>query len=214
MRKADVVVEQLDQTSELLMYLAGELPHRQIIALEKRLATDPALARELETLREIQSDFDAQMQALDGKRIAGQAMAVARIGRAMRLHDISQESSDEMLAPRRVLRMPAWAYPIAAAAAVVLVYVGWWAHQPAMHVTSVAQGPVVPSQTVPVNTASEQEQVMFAELTESFSDHNPTQSRSLNSLTHAESELAAIASPMRDSLNDPFFNSPILDTEE
>ena len=207
------MVEQLDQTSELLMYLAGEIPHRQSMALEKRLAADSVLARELETLRELQSDFDAQMQALDGKRIPGQAMAVARISRAMRTHGVSQEA-DESLAPRRVLRMPAWAYPIAAAAAVVLVYVGWWAQQPAQHFTSVAQVPVPAASPTTARTSSDQEQVMFAELTESFRNHNPTQRRSLDSLANVENELAAIASPMRDSLNDPFNNSPILDNEE
>jgi len=207
------VVEQLDQTSELLMYLAGELPHRQSMALEKRLAADSALARELKTLRELQSDFDAQMQALDGKRIPGQAMAVARISRAMRMHGVGQEA-DETLAPRRVLHMPAWAYPIAAAAAVVLVYVGWWAHQPAAHVTSVVQLPVSANSATPVKTSSDQDQVMFAELAESFRNHNPTQRRSLDSLSHAESELATLASPTRESLDDPFINSPILDNEE
>ena len=207
------MVEQLDQTSELLMYLAGELPHRQSMALEKRLAADSALARELETLRELQSDFDSQMQALDRKRIPGQAMAVARISRAMRMHGVNQEA-DESLAPRRVLRMPAWGYPIAAAAAVVLVYVGWWAHQPAQHVTSVAQVSVPASSPTTARTASDQEQVMFAELTESFRNHNPTQRRSLDSLSHAESELATLASPTRESLDDPFMNSPILDNEE
>lgn len=213
MEEGNVVVEQLDQTSELLMYLAGELPHRQSMALERRLAADPALARELETLRELRSDFDMKMQALDEKRIPGQAMAVARISRAMRLHGVSLES-DETLVPRRVLHMPAWGYPIAAAAAVVLVYVGWWAHQPAIHLTSVAQIATVHNSPTTSKTSPDQEQVMFAELTESFRDHNPTQSRSLESLTHVESELAAIASPMRDSLNDPFNNSPILDNEE
>lgn len=207
------MVEQLDQTSELLMYLAGELPHRQSMALEKRLAADSVLARELESLRELQSDFDSQMQALDGKRIPGQAMAVARISRAMRMHGVSQEA-DETLAPRRVLRMPAWAYPIAAAAAVALVYVGWWAHQPAQHVTSVAQVSVPPTSPTTARASSDQEQVMFAELTESFRNHNPTQRRSLDSLSHAESELATLASPARESLDDPFINSPILDNEE
>ena len=207
------MVEQLDQTSELLMYLAGELSHRQSMALEKRLVADSALARELESLRGLQSNFDAQMQVLDEKRIPGQAMAVARIARAMRVHGVNQEAV-EALAPRRVLRMPVWAYPIAAAAAVVLVYVGWWAHQPETHVTSVAQVSVPPGSLSSARTSSDQEQVMFAELTESFRDHNPTQRRSLDSLAHVESELAAIASPMHDSLNDPFNNSPILDNEE
>ena len=132
------MLEHLDNSSLLLMYLADELPASQQAALERRIASDASLQAELESLREAQADFLTGMAKLDAANPVSQAAAIARITRAMRQHEVRRVA----LAPKQVgnhfwRRVPRWAYPVAAAAAILLVYVGVWTMRPIGPTTTV-----------------------------------------------------------------------------
>jgi anti-sigma factor RsiW len=198
------VLESLDQTSILLMYLSGELPARDRAEVERRLAADAGWRAELAQLQFMQAQFESEMASLDvSQRLAGQASAVGRIGRAMRQHKVASLSELEALAPRRVLYFPAWAYPIAAAAAVGLVYLAWWVHRPEPQDRplpgNVAMNDSRGADTTP-SDSSDPDRVLFAELEQSFEEQNPTQPRSLESLKHSEQELADLARAASDPL--------------
>ena len=196
------VPDQLDQSSLLLMYLAEELPARERAALEKRLASEKALSAQLDELRQIQARFETQMRHLDAASTAyAHAALVGRISHAMQEHGVAQMNREtENLEPRRVLRFPVWAYPIAAAAAVALVYIARFAFAP-------VQGP--PARTFVIEPSADDDQVMFAVLKESFTNQDPAQSGPLESLRSAESELADIASLTRnENLPDLFNDEP------
>jgi hypothetical protein len=215
--------EPLDQTSMLLMYLAGELPARQRAELDRRVSADAGLRAQLDVLRGLQSEFESSMRTLDAAtaRRGNEQAAIARITRAMHAQGVVRTSSDEaLLMPRRILhRPPAWAYPIAAAILVGLSYVGWWAFKPE------------PRRTVALNTGTEASHVrdgsasrpsskpsgneadsaLFAELEQSFTDANPTQAQSLRSLRVDEREASDLSvsrsDPLQALFSDPSFDS-------
>ena len=112
----------------LLMYLAGELPDDDRAEVEQRLARDPALRAELESLREAHDGFAAAMPALDRvERLpAPQGPGVRRVVRAMQLWQAGRLAAEPAPEPVKTLRYPWWAYPLAAAASVVIAFVVWW----------------------------------------------------------------------------------------
>ena len=132
----------------------------------------------------------------------GHAALVRRISQAMRDHGAAAQSNHDgqSLAPRRILRFPVWAYPIAAAAAVALIFVARFAFTPV---------PPAPTHQFVLDHPADVDPAMYEELQESFTDHNPTQSRSLESLISAETELADIASMTKnENLPDLFNDDP------
>jgi len=124
------VLEQLDQSAFLLMYLADELPAGERAQVEQLLASDASLRQEFETLRSAQDQFVHQMASADATASTlGEASSINRITRAMRQHQVRRVLTPAAETPRSVhfwARVPRWGYPIAAAAAVALVYVGYW----------------------------------------------------------------------------------------
>ena len=112
----------------LLMYLAGELPDEDRAEVDRRLARDPALRAELESLREAHDSFAAALPALDRvERLpAPQGPGVRRVVRAMEQWQAGRLAAVVAPAPVKTLRYPWWAYPLAAAASVVIAFVVWW----------------------------------------------------------------------------------------
>lgn len=112
----------------LLMYLAGELPDGDRAEVEQRLSRDPALRAELESLREAHDAFAAAMPALDRvERLpAPQGPGVRRVVRAMQQWQAGRLAAEPAPEPVKTLRYPWWAYPLAAAASVVIAFVVWW----------------------------------------------------------------------------------------
>ena len=124
------VLQQLENNEAvLLMYLAGELPGGDRAEVERMLAVDARLRDQLERLRETYGWFSEEMSRDDRSvRLAvSEGAAVRRVGRAMRQWQVRRAAG----APAPVgaaagLRYPWWAYPLAAAASVVIAFLVWW----------------------------------------------------------------------------------------
>ena len=112
----------------LMMYVADELPPEDRAAVERRLAADGRLRGELDRLREAHEAFAAAMPALDrtDRPPVPEAVAVRRVVAAMRQWQAQRVVPAAAAAPAPPLRFPRWAYPLAAAAAVVFALVAWW----------------------------------------------------------------------------------------
>ena len=110
------------------MYLADELPVEDRAEVERRLAGDAGLQAEFERLREAQDAFTSAMRLLDaGSRLpVPERVGVRRVAGAIRQWQADRMTRAEAPAPKAALRYPWWAYPVAAAASVVIAFVVWW----------------------------------------------------------------------------------------
>jgi hypothetical protein len=134
------VLEKLDNNEAvLLMYLAGELPVEDRAEIERMLAGDVSLRKQLAMLRLAQEATDCVFTAMDAVvpvdgRAAlspgsmAEAAAIRRISRSMRSHLTRQIAQRPVAPAKRGLRFPWWAYPTAATAASVLAVLVWWAN--------------------------------------------------------------------------------------
>src|SRR5215210_6560424 len=112
----------------LLMHLAGELPPEDRVEVEQMLATDPGMRADLERLREAHGAFVSAMPALDrATRLpAPESVGVSRIVRLIEQWQARRLARPREADPRRTLRFPWWAYPMAASASVVIAFLVWW----------------------------------------------------------------------------------------
>jgi anti-sigma factor RsiW len=210
------VLEQLDQSAFLLMYLADELPAGERAQVEQLLASDASLRQELETLRSAQEQFVREMASADATASTlGEASSINRITRAMRQHQVRRVLTPAAEAPKSVhfwARVPRWGYPIAAAAAVALVYVGYWtikAPDPT-HMVAVDRAPAHRASLPPGGPAVPSEQssddVLLASLEDNLRESNRTQdSVKLTELRQTEKQFADISTtsdPLQSLLTD------------
>jgi hypothetical protein len=133
LEKGELAVSNLLQQLEsneavLLMYLAGELPPQDRAEVEQMLATDPSMRGALDRLREANDAFESAMPALDrATRLAApEAVGVRRAVRAMRQWQARRLAAPKPAEARRKFQFPLWAYPVAAAASVVIAFLVWW----------------------------------------------------------------------------------------
>ena len=129
--------------SILLMYLAGELPPEERAEVEQMLTADAGLRASLEKLRAAQDAFDSGMAALDRRtRLpAPETAAVRRV-----VQDIHQWQARRLANPPKApaaptLRYPWWAYPMAAAASIVIAFLVWWGNTDRTTVRYADSGP-------------------------------------------------------------------------
>jgi hypothetical protein len=117
-----------DSDSVLLMYLADELPVEDRLEVERMLAVDAGMRAQFERLRETHAWFADTMARADlaNRPAVPEAAAVRRVGRAMRQWNARRLAAAPAPAARRTLRYPWWAYPLAAAASVVIAFLVWW----------------------------------------------------------------------------------------
>jgi hypothetical protein len=123
------LLQQLGSTEAvLMMYLSDELPAEDRAEVERRLAADPAMRAQWDRLREAHAGFAAAMPALDrATRLpAPEAVGVRRVLRAVRQWQADRVARPVAPAATPPFRFPVWAYPLAAAAAVVVAFVVWW----------------------------------------------------------------------------------------
>ena len=125
------MLDQLENNDAvLLMYLADELPAEDRAEVERMLSVDAGLRAELERLRAASAWVAEQINREDrSTRLpASQAAAVRRVGRSMRQWHARHlaEAPARPAAPVQGLRYPWWAYPLAAAASVVIAFLVWW----------------------------------------------------------------------------------------
>jgi anti-sigma factor RsiW len=139
-RGRKTVLEKLDNNEAvLLMYLAGELPAVDRAEIERMLAGDLSLRKQLAGMRLAYETTENALHAVDSLPPRGgraglepgstaEAAAMRRIGRTMRSHLARQIAERPAPAAKRGLRYPWWAYPTSAIAASVLAFLVWWAN--------------------------------------------------------------------------------------
>ena len=108
----------------LLMYLAGELPEEDRLEVEQMLANDPALRAELAELAALQDELTGALAKADrgSPNLPRREAVVRQVSRAMaaaRLQPLRTDAVPSETARFR-LRIAWWAYPIAAAALLVI----------------------------------------------------------------------------------------------
>ena len=123
------LLQQLEtKEAVLLMYLSDELSPQDRVEVERMLSADPALRAGLERLRGAHDAFVAAMPGLDraSRLTVPQSVAVRRVVRAMRQwHEkhLARPAPAPAVPP---LRFPWWAYPMAAAASLLIAFLVWW----------------------------------------------------------------------------------------
>jgi hypothetical protein len=185
--------QKLNKESMLLMYVADELSAADRAEVDRRLASDPVFAAELRRLESSVRTFEAAMARLDATALPHESIIVRRIGLAMRQHiadDLSAEVASTCIARRRTLRYPGWAYPAAAAAAVLIAFVSWWGHRP----DGTLKLPAIGGAMAVVPMPEEEQKQVATDMEKSFEDTNLTQTeKSVASLESAEYQLAELS---------------------
>ena len=123
------LLEQLESPEAvLLMYVADELPAADRAEVERKLAADPRLRAQLERVRDAYAGFATAMQAADesARLSVPQAVGVQRVVRSIRKWHAGRIVRTPAQAEVPTLRYPWWAYPLAAAASVVIAFLVWW----------------------------------------------------------------------------------------
>lgn len=123
------VLQQLEHSQAvLLMYLAEELSRSDRDEVERMLSVDAGMRAELETLREATDWFSAEMARDDraARPAVPEPVAVRRVGRLIRQWHARRLEAAPVTRSASTLRYPWWAYPVAAAASVVIAFLVWW----------------------------------------------------------------------------------------
>lgn len=125
------VLQQLQSNEAvLMMYVVDELPPEDRAEVERRLEADPRLRADLERLRDAHGSFAAAIGALDRSAAppVPETVAVRRAVAAMRQWQAARlvRPAPEPAPATASWRFPRWAYPLAAAASVLIASVVWW----------------------------------------------------------------------------------------
>lgn len=129
------LLQQLENNEAvLLMYLADELPADDRAEVEAMLATDAALRAELDQLTRVQDLVMSGLAALDQTvpGVRSESAAVRQVSRAITRWHLERDATPRV-APvkQRGLRIiPWWAYPLTAAAAIIVAFVAWSENRP------------------------------------------------------------------------------------
>jgi anti-sigma factor RsiW len=111
----------------LLMYVAEELPAQDRAAVERRLITETPLREQLDALRGVQDSAFASLRAIDSQRLPGQGAGSRRVIRSIQKWQAGRavEQAAQANKNRFRLHVPAWTYPFAAAAVLVIGLMVW-----------------------------------------------------------------------------------------
>ncbi len=118
------LLQQLENNEAvLLMYIAGELPDADRAEVEEMLAADPALRASLEEMTSVHDHMTTMLSQADSAlQLSRREAAVRQVSLA-----INQAKVDGLRTPapaaqpaRSRTRIPVWAYPVAAAALLVV----------------------------------------------------------------------------------------------
>ena len=123
------LLQQLENNEAmLLMYLADELPAEDRAEVERMLAVDAGLRADLDRLQGAYNAFAAAVERQDAvsRPPVPESVAVRRVGRAMAQWHARRLATAKQVEPVSTLRYPWWAYPLAAAASIVMAFLVWW----------------------------------------------------------------------------------------
>jgi anti-sigma factor RsiW len=123
-------LNELDTDSLLVLYLAGELTNGDRAVLERRLANEPALAAELQRVREAQGFCTDAIGRADnvGRMPVSEGVAIRRVSRVIQQWQADRVREKPATLARR-LPLPWWSYPVAAAAAIIIAFLVWSSRQ-------------------------------------------------------------------------------------
>ena len=188
------MLNDLNNESVLLMYLADELPEQDRAEVEQLLASDAGLRSQLNQLAEAHQSFEETMSSLDGGAIAVDSPGMRRLKSAMRRHMLElAAAASPAPAARRRLRYPAWAYPAAAAAMVTIGFLTVWGLRPADPIVIPSGGPSRVSMLPPTSAEVERDKQMAAGIAQSFEDEIPARSDGYSaSQAVADEQVAAL----------------------
>jgi hypothetical protein len=121
-----------DNEAILLMYLADELPPQDRAEVEQMLSADPALAKELENLREAHELTMNSLRSLDAATRSAVPEIVALRHVSEMIRDWADQKSQAELMPALAIQrpMPWRRISVAAAAAMMVGYYIWAVYQP------------------------------------------------------------------------------------
>jgi anti-sigma factor RsiW len=124
------VLDNLDRDAAMMLYVAGELDADERAAFERRVASEPQLAAEVEQLRAAQSSVAAELERADGytRLPASEGVVVRRISRAMNQW-LANRDATPAVPQRRAVTFPWWSYPSAAAAILIVGFLVWSSRQ-------------------------------------------------------------------------------------
>jgi anti-sigma factor RsiW len=124
------MLEQFSDPNALaLMYLAGELNEEDQAEVERLLATDRDLRREVDRLRSIQMQVEGVLARWDqaSPTAMSQEVAVRQVSRTMARWLVEGRAQPDKEVAQPALHLLRWAYPLAAAAMITLTC-GLWLH--------------------------------------------------------------------------------------
>ena len=110
----------------LLMYLADELPREDRAEVEQMLAKDATLRAEMDRLREVHEMLAGAMAADGGMSRAADEMAVRRVTREMKRHQVELALRPKATPTDARRAWPLWTVPLASAAAAMFLFIGLW----------------------------------------------------------------------------------------
>ena len=115
----------------LLMYLYDELPPEDRAEVEQLLASDSVMRASLQDLRQAQNHLTQVLSDVDGLAIpaARESAAAHRVSRAMVKFQLERQTTaatPREETPARRIHLPAWSYPFAAAAMILIAWVAYW----------------------------------------------------------------------------------------
>lgn len=119
----------------LLMYLADELPPVDRAEVTQMLASDASMRAALDQLRFAYEGAQKGLRTLDassGPTQSSENAAVRRVMRAVCRQLAAPPVVQTPVVEPRKLSYPWWAYPTAAAAAILLAFLTWWGNHGGM----------------------------------------------------------------------------------
>lgn len=119
-----------DDEAILLMYVADELPPADRSVVERRLNTETSLRDQLDALRGMQEAAYLSLRTTDAHRLPGQGAGSRRVIRSIQKWQAGRavEQAASAHKDRFHLHIPAWTYPVAAAAVLVIGFMLWGSH--------------------------------------------------------------------------------------
>lgn len=114
------LLTQLGRNEMLLMYLAGELPPQDQEQVQRMLDQDEALRAEMQELQGMLQSVEGAIAEDAGVDDISAQRAIRQTISAMRSHHVEMRREVDTATRNQGWRMPGWAYPVAAAAVLLI----------------------------------------------------------------------------------------------
>lgn len=141
------LLSQLDSNEALLlMYLADELPQQDRVQVARMLEQDEGLRAQMETMRALMQNTEQDLAAAGRVDAISAERAIRQTIAAMRGRSAEMRQEEDAVQQEEGWRMPGWAYPVAAAAILLIAFSVYLAN---MNQTAV-QTAKAPTRSVPI----------------------------------------------------------------